>query len=441
MVIFRSSENINIKTTDGTLVKYNKLKNPSNLFNETIYITTFEDFEDLKRVFTNVGSKYKAKVVDETKIRYLSQFPKELGISNINEYSITQSFEFKHKKLNFVNKNENIFKSLYLNENKVSLKNQLDGILKQDITLLILGNMGKSISEMICACSALRLLYETLSKKFKSVKIDIFLNASENKYYSRDKMIFSNQSFVNKVSALSIDVKEFCSYDFFIDASSVTKRSYYKQLPHIDAWLYKFGIDYNKIHELEKFNTINIQKYKPKKELKEKLEKIKMKGKVLLFHPFSANITKSIPKEIAVKLLKELIKKLPDYTIVSVLKIDSKLDDDRYVDLSVYSQNFLDFSFIVSSMTKVITVNTAAYHIADAFLVPTVVIFTDSNINENVKIYSSSKAIYVEDKSKNLSKFIFENNSLLLYKFVGWNQLKSSQIIKLLESFGYNPTF
>jgi hypothetical protein len=44
MVVFRATENINIKTTDGTLIKYEKLKNPSNFFNETVYITTYDDF-------------------------------------------------------------------------------------------------------------------------------------------------------------------------------------------------------------------------------------------------------------------------------------------------------------------------------------------------------------------------------------------------------------
>lgn len=434
MVIFRTTENINIKTTDGTLVKYSKLKGPSNLFNETIYISTYEDFEDLKKVFANVGSKYKARVIDETKIRYLSQFPKELGISNINEYPITQNLDFKYQNHSFIDNNKQL-KSLYLNEKKVNLEKQLEGILKKDISLLILGNMGQSISEMICACSALRILYEKLSKRFKSVKLDIYLNASENKYYSRDKMIFSNQAFINKVSALSINVKEFCSYDFFIDASSVLKRSYYEKLSPIDAWLYKFGIDGSKISENEKYNTIDIAGFKPKKELKDKIANLKLKGKILLFHPFSANITKSIPKEIAVRLLKELLVELPDYTIISVIKIDSKLDDDRFVDLSAYSQSFLDYSYIISNMSKVVTVNTATYHVADAFFIPTVVILTDSNINENIQSYSNSKTVYIEDKSKNFSKFIFKNDSLVLYRFDGWNKLKSSIIINLLESF------
>ena len=435
MVIFRVSENINIKTTDGTLVKYSKLKNPSNLFNETVYITSYEDFDNLNKVFTNVGDKYKARVIDELKIRYISEFPKELGVSNLNEYAVTQNLDFKYKKLEDIKENQNQFNSLYLNEEKVDLDNQLLGILKQDISLIIIGNPGISISEMVCACTALRILYEKLCKKFKSVKIDIYLNASENKYYSRDKMIFTNQGFINKVSPLSINVKEFCTYDFFIDLSSVTTRSFYKNLSYIDSWLYKFGIDYSKISSDEKYNIININFYKPKKELVGKINNIKLKGKVLLFHPYSANINKSMPKEIAINLLKNLLVKMPDYTIVSVLKLENKFDDDRYIDLSSYSKNFLDLSYIISNMSKVLTVNTAVYHIADAFFIPSVVIFTDSISNENSQNYALSKAIYVKDESKNLSKFIFPSQSLLIYKFKGWSKLKSSKIIKLLETF------
>lgn len=433
MVIFRVTENINIKTTDGTLVKYSKLKGPSNLFNETVYISTFEDFEDIKKVFLNVGAKYKARVIDETKIRYLSQFPKELGITNLNEHFLTQKYDYSYKNLNKADIDEDEIKSTYLNEDRVDLNKQIEGTLKQDIKVLILGNVGLSMSEMICGCSALRIFYEKLNKKFKSVKLDIYLNASENKFYSRDKMIFSNQSFVNSVNPLSIDVKTFCSYDFFVDFSSVTNRSYFKHLSKIDAFLYKLGIDYKKISPEEKFNTINISSYKPKNELKEKLNKLKLKGKTILFHPYSANITKSIPKEIASRILKELIEKLPEYTIVSTIKIDSKIDDDRYVDLSTNSQNFLDFSYIVANMSKVVTVDTATYHIAEAFFIPSVVIFTNSNESENSNIYSNSKAMYVEDKSKNFSKFIFQNDALVLHKFTGWHKLKSSKIIKLLE--------
>ena len=167
--------------------------------------------------------------------------------------------------------------------------------------------------------------------------------------------------------------------------------------------------------------------------MKNKIEHLKIRGKVLLFHPFSANINKSIPKDVAVSLLKNLLTKLPEYTVVSVLKIDSKLDSDRYMDVSAFSKSFLDYAYIVSNMTKIVTVNTATYHIADAFFIPTVVIFTDEN--ESAQLYPTSKAIYVKDKSKNFSHFVFENDALLLHKFDGWKELKVSKIIKLLETF------
>ncbi|RXJ69563.1 hypothetical protein CRV08_02335 [Halarcobacter ebronensis] len=434
MVVFRVTENLNIKTTDGSLIKYIKLKNPANFLNEGLYITTLEDFESLKEVFTNVGRKYKAKVIDEVRVRDLNQFPLELGISNLNEYTITNTLEYKLKKETLIETNEEI-QSLFLDENSVDILKQVDSVLKQDISLVILGSLGLTVSEMICACSALRILYTTLKKQFKNVKIDIYINASENKYFTRDKAIFSNQTFINKVSGLSIDVKSLCEYDFFIDASSVTRRSYYEVLPHIDAWLYKFGIDYKKIPDEEKYNTINFSMYRPKDGLKEKLDRLKQNGKIILFHPFSANINKSIPKEKAVSLLKELIDEMPEYNFVSVIKIDIKSELDRFTDLSGFSQTFLDYSYIVSNASKVITVNTATYHIAEAFFIPTVVIFTDNQRRETPHIYSNSKAIYIKDMSRKFSKLVFKNDLLTLYKFEGWNRLKASEIIKLLENF------
>jgi len=434
MVIFKASENINIKTTDGTLVKYEKLRNPSVFFNETIYITTIEDFEKLKKVFLSVGVKYKTRVFDETKIRYLSQFPKELGVQNINEYAILQKQNFQYKKLHKTTKEEEL-SSLYLNEEKVDLDKQLFGVIKQDITIAFIGSLGESLSKIVCACTALRILYDKLKQKFKSVKFDIYINASENKFFTRDKMVLLNQPFINKVSPLSIDVKTFCQYDFFFDLSSVTSRSYFKSLSLVDSWLYKFGLDYKNIDESLKYNQINIDSYKPKTSLKNRLDQLKLKGKLLLYHPYSANINKSIPKEISARILKELIQKLPDYVIVSVLKFDFQINDDRFVSLHEESKTFLDYSYIISNMDRVITVNTSTYHISDAFFIPTIVLFTNSDDTQAMTSYPMSKIIYIEDKRKNFSNFIFENESLVLYRFTGWQEFKVSKIIKLLETF------
>ena len=86
-------------------------------------------------------------------------------------------------------------------------------------------------------------------------------------------------------------------------------------------------------------------------------------------------------------------------------------------------------------MDKIITVDTATYHISDAFMIPTVAIFTDINYEKKIKYYKYVKPVFVKDESKNLSQFIYENEALILYKFDSWKKLKLNKIIKLLDSF------
>jgi hypothetical protein len=81
MIFFRVSCNINIKATDGSMVSYYKFRRPSELNNETAYITTYEDFLDLESVFNRIDKeKYFVKLLNEENIRSIEEFPLELGI-------------------------------------------------------------------------------------------------------------------------------------------------------------------------------------------------------------------------------------------------------------------------------------------------------------------------------------------------------------------------
>ncbi|MGA1932562.1 hypothetical protein ACH5BF_07545 [Arcobacter sp. YIC-464] len=82
-----------------------------------------------------------------------------------------------------------------------------------------------------------------------------------------------------------------------------------------------------------------------------------------------------------------------------------------------------------------VTTHTSTMHLSDAFMIPTVVISTSPKIEEEIKYYNYVKAIKIEDSSKSMSKFIFENDSLTFYRFESWKNLKVSKIIKLLETF------
>jgi hypothetical protein len=420
MIFFRVTQNINIKTTDGTMVNYFKFKEPSNLENETLYISTYDDFKDLREIFSKVDKdKYFAKVFNEEKVRTLANFPIELGITNVDEY----------------NNKENSTNITCQNIKKVDIYKQLKNIQKDEITIAIIGGVGVSISQIVSSCTALRILHKKLKQIYKNIKFDIYLNASNNSYYTREKQIYQTQEYINNVLPLSITAKKLCEYDYFIDNSLSINFLGLDFLNYVDAWLFRFGIDYEKIADNQKYNQLNLSGYKVQDILRDKINEAKLKGKLLLFHPYSANINKSIPQTIAVDILKELLLKADDYMIVSTLLIDLKIKDDRFIDLTKESKNLNDFMYIISSMDKIITVDTSTYHISDAFMIPTITIFTDENYLKKIKYFKYTKAILIKDKSKNLSKFIYENDSLIINKFESWNKLKVNRIIKLLDTF------
>lgn len=419
MIFFRVTQNINIKTTDGTMVNYFKFKEPSNLENETLYISTYDDFKDLREIFSRVDKdKYFAKVFNEEKIRALENFPIELGMTNIDEYNSRENSTITYQDIK-----------------KVDIYKQLKNIQKDEISIAIIGGVGLSISQTISSCTALRILHKKLKQIYKNIKFDIYLNASNNSYYTREKQIYETQEYINNILPLSVTVKKLCEYDYFIDNSLSINFLGLDFLNYVDAWLFKFGIDYEKIVDDEKYNQINLSNYKASDNLKNKLIDLKSKGKLLLFHPYSANINKSIPQTIAVDILKELLLKADDYMIISTLLIDSKIKDDRFVDLTKESKNLNDFMYIISFMDKIITADTSTYHISDAFMIPTITIFTDNDYLKKIKYYKYIKPILIKDKSKNLSKFVYENDSLTVNKFESWNKLKVNRIIKLLDTF------
>ncbi|EFU70105.1 conserved hypothetical protein [Aliarcobacter butzleri JV22] len=86
-------------------------------------------------------------------------------------------------------------------------------------------------------------------------------------------------------------------------------------------------------------------------------------------------------------------------------------------------------------MDKIITADTSTYHISDAFMIPTVTIFTDKNYAQKIKYYKYIKPIFIKDKSKNFSNFIYENENLTLYKLEAWKKLKIDKIMKILDNF------
>ena len=414
MVFFRVTENINVKIADGTLIKFLKLKKPSELINDNIYCSVYDDIELIKKIFLKVGSKYQLKTIEEKKIRENIAFPRELGVSNINELFNRRRYDGEHI-------------GFFLNNGFEDINKQAQSS-KKDISIAVIGGVGRSIGEAVCASTALRIMHSILIKRFRSVKIDIYLISSDNQFYGRDKSILEDQPYINGVFPLATSVSKLCRYDFFIDNGSLQKKEFYMQLPYVDAYLYKFGIDYKKISPHEKHNQIELGSYRPSSDLIKNIQEVKKRGKVLLFHPFAADASRSIPKDLVNDMARKLVGKAKEYIVVNLLELENSKQTGM-ISLAKYSKSYKDFVYLISNMDRIITVDTATYHIADAFCIPTTVIFSDIDPLKRIKYYSQTKAVKIKDESKNFSNFDFDD-ALTLNRFEGWKKLKVSKLLK-----------
>lgn len=436
MIYFSVPNNINIKLIDASLVEYKRFVSDGLWINENIYGTTCDDFNDIKKIFSNVQQEdFKFQIINEERFNKSTLFPKKIGISFKEEYSTVQHYEALLEKQNFVQ--EHLYnKALegYLEEECVAF-DSID-FLQNEIRLVVIGYCSKNLGEIINFCSALRILYHKLKEKANNVTLDVYLQASSNTYYKRDKEIFQSYSFIHKVMPLSITVQELCNYDYYIDMSSCEKSIYYDELPYIDLFLRHFGIEYLAVNEALKYNELHLNHYHVNPKLEEKLKELKQKGNLLLFHPFSAFVTRSIPVENAKKLLDKLVDFSSEYVVVTALKIDN-FKNENCIDLSLYSKTFFDFVYIISQMQSVITVDTSTYHISDAFFIPTVVLFNDeAQIAKRIKYYHYVKPIKIKNHAKSYSKFIFKNDALYVNDFQSWNEMDIPEVIELLEKIG-----
>jgi ADP-heptose:LPS heptosyltransferase len=428
MIFFKVSQNINIKIADNSLVVLNK-ENRGNDENEYIYITTFHDFEAVKKIFEKVGTNYKTYIIDEKKVFSGKDFPIEIGVSNKNEFLLQK------QKLRFTTFLDEIpelsTKELFRDEEFKDIF-EIVKSTKKEISIAIIGGIGRGIGEILCGLTAIRVLVKTLQKKYKGIKVDLFLESADNQYYKRDKELLEKEPLINKVLPLCINVKKMSEYDYYIDTSAINENTFYKELNFVDAYLYKFGINYKNIPLHLKFNQFDLSFYQPSAELQDDIIKLKNKSELILFHPYSPDIQRSLPKDVSATLLKELLTYC-DETVVSTLKIE-KVENDKYVDLSKHSKTLFDFMYIISQCDYIITVDTATYHISDLFLIPTVVIFPDDTLVEKrVKYYKTIKPYILKEKKKNLSLLRFENDTLTVSKYTKYKDIKAKKIIKLLK--------
>ncbi len=267
----------------------------------------------------------------------------------------------------------------------ISLDERLGNNKKTKVKIALLGGFGPAYGDNICGITAYKILKEELLRYFEEVKIDI-CHVQSNKfsnYYSRFGITILQEP---------LELEKFCDYDFYYDITSINSITGYHTRSIVDSFLWMFSLDSSKIDSFKKRITYLFSKEK-KDNVSEVLSAKGRKGTRLLFHPDSVQFCRNIPQDVSHKIIADILAKT-DYEVFTVS--DLQYDSPRFFNIKELSETFDDFALIISLMDKIVTVDTATYHVADAFSVETLVLFTNAGIGR-VSDYPHSKG-YVIDK-------------------------------------------
>jgi hypothetical protein len=332
----------------------------------------------------------------ESSIRSNLGFPRELGISNANEYE-------RNLYISGLIKADDAF----LNQRKENLKKQISRINKDKIHIAVINGLGAGIGDAIVGLTALHNAYNLIAGNHKYVRMDVIVT---KEVYTRLFDIYNGTDIIDRVRTLPVTLHDLLQYDAFFDTGGLAHKRDFSKLPMADFFHKVLGMDYRKIPVRFKRNHIDIGVgIDVNRELTESVERLRSKGKkLLLFHPKASTDLRSIPNSEIPGILDDLTS-TGRYHIVSAVPIDYCHDD--LTDLSSQSQKISDLIFIIRNMNGIFTVDTCIYHIADCFDIPTIVWFTSIEPKLRVKYYPYIKGVLLngarelELHSRHISKF------------------------------------
>ena len=344
---------------------------------DRIYCTTVLDLKKLEDRLLAANRKILTQVIPEDLIRQSAGFPAELGVSNHGELE---------KELAYAN--PAISRNDAVTPRKTAnLEKQISRWRKKEINVAMLNGMGTGIGDTLAGLTALAITRKHLERKFGRLTLDALIGPQ---CFENVAPVYVQSPIVNAVRPLPVTLADLRHYDAFFDTGSLMHREDAGRLPYVDFFLKQFGIDYWKTGAAQKRNNICLNN-EVAEEFDRDIEILKNDGrKLLLFHPTASGELRSIPEGRIAEMLQEIIAH-SDYRIVTVVPIPFR--HERVTSLADKSKSFQHLCAIVSRMDAIVTVDTSIYHIADAFNVPALALFTTIDPGLRVKYYPTVKGM------------------------------------------------
>lgn len=404
LVLFKTTEDIRTKINQFNCVYEHEFKastDPDNTPIENVYISTYNNVKSHVKYAVETLNKPNAfQQISHEILDQIPDFPKDL-----------------HFKEN-------------LDEALGELKN------KNGIKIAVMNGMSNAMGDHLIGMKALKILQKRLTKYFniENIQIDLFqLNPV-------GLGPINAQSICPKTYILPVSLATLSQYDAFYDLGGLLLLEGFNEKPMIDFFLdaLSVGKDTVPVEQKRIEYTPTDKSNDIARMLMKQIRKRAGDREILMFHTKASSEIRSIDKTNFERLTKEIIDE-SEYFVVTCVATDLKLE--RFMALYKFSSAFDIFAAIVSMMDKIITVDTCTYHLADAFDVPTLTLFTSIPPERRNCYYPYVKGMMLVDEKSvlyNHHKYEESSNKELIQKIEAeiesiWSNLSARQILDELD--------
>ncbi len=311
------------------------------------------DFADLRNRLAQTGDKDALMVFDEEAVLASPRAPVELGISSRGQTERKRAARSGQAVTMPVRQIEAQLREL--------------GNLASPRTAIING-FGTGIGDYVVGLTAWRVVRERmLAAGCSEVRTEIW---GRTHAIPRARVACPSEPSITGIRALPVTLDEFLELDGYWDLSGMLDRPAFKQMPTIDFFLAALGVDPASVSAEQKRNRVLVPE-PIQAEIDTALAGLG--ERFVLLHPASSTPLRDMPVPIMSRLLDELAQRT-DLQIASLHPLP--VAAERYADLSSLFRSHQHFCAVIRRAAGLLTIDTSAYHIADAFDVPSLVIFT-----------------------------------------------------------------
>lgn len=411
MIFFIVDKGLTIET-GGYRRSYNAHRDldAKQFASDDVYCTSLGEYERLLGKLKEAGAK--SRLLPEDSVRANPYFPRELGVSNRNEQQRVQGKQQGPQPT-------------------VKLREQIAVLPKKRLRIAIINGFGTGMGDSLVGLSAFRHVYPLLAEHCEELHIDAYIRADG---IARLDLLYRQYPMLRRVRLMPLSLAEFCAYDAFFDCSAVIYRyDAHGPVPMLDYYLHLLGLEPAQIPSAEKRNLLPLQQT-VYEDLQAHLLSLRARGPLLLFHPQTSTETRSIPPATQRRLLDYLLEQT-DYEIIALTPI-AYPEHAKVHDLSRLSSSFLHLSALVAQMDALISADTVVYHIADAFHIPGVVLFSTIDPALRLPYYPTLRGILLKGARENpyFGRHRQARNLPLDDLLALWDGLEPAQVLAELQA-------